>query len=153
MATITKNYKETVQTVSFTGTQTLASLANGEWTDASSAIDNTAGYPFADFEFVCTAVAFAGGTSAIELYIIPQVDGTNYANYNGGGTTTDEQENQQLYVGEFVTSGANEAQRLALRNVELPDGNFRVGLRNRGGADLAATGSTLKYRRWAYESA
>jgi hypothetical protein len=146
-------YKAAAQSVTFSGTRTLVSLADDEWTDLSDEIDNSVnGYLFADWEFVCTSVAFTGADSAIELYIVPSVDDTNYPDWTGDGIA-DEQEHNVHFVGAFTTSGATAAQRLTLRGIELPPGKFQVGVRNRGGVALAASGSTLKWRPWQYSSA
>lgn len=146
-------YKAEAQSVAFSGTRTLVSLADDEWTHLSDEVDNsTNGWLFSDWEFVCTSVAFTGADSAIELYIVPAVDGTNYPDWAGDGTT-DEQEQNVHFVGAFTTSGSTAAQRLTLRGIELPPGKFKVGVRNRGGVALAASGSTLKYRPWQYSSA
>lgn len=154
MTTTVKNYQETIQSVAFNGTQGLNSLTNNEWVNASDAIDNSAGYPFMDLELVLGSAAFGtGSNSHLEVYVIPQVDGSNYADYGSGNTTSDAPENQPLFVGTFKTSEATEAQRLALLNVPIPDGNFKIGLRSRATVTLASSGNTLKYRRWAYQTA
>lgn len=152
MTDVLKQYQGDAVSVAFSGTRTLVSLDNDEWTHLSDEIANSGNYPFADFEFVCTSVAFAGADSAIEVYLVPTVDGTNYPDWAGDGVT-DEQEHNVHFVGAFVTSGATAAQRLSLRDIELPAGKFKVGVRNRGGIALAASGSTLKYRPWVYKSA
>jgi len=146
-------YKDDAQSVVFSGTRTLVSLAIDEWTDLSDVINNGAnGYLFADWEFVCTSVAFTGADSAIELYLVPVVDGTNDPDWTGDGTTA-EQEHNVFFAGAFTTSGDTSAQRLTLRGIEMPVGKFKVGVRNMGGIALAASGSTLKYRPWQYSSA
>lgn len=139
-------YLATASTVSFSGTQTLASLADDEWTDPSDAIDNSSNlYPIADFELVLGSAAFTGADSAVHMYLIPSLDGTNYGDWTGNNTNT-HQEHEPYYVGSFTTSGATAAQRLILRDVPLPSGLFKVGVRNRSGVALAASGNTLKYR-------
>jgi len=146
-------YKAAAATVSFTGTQTLASLADGEFTNLSDAIDNSTNlYHFADFEFVCTSVVFTGTDSHIQLFLIPSVDGTNYGQWTGN-VTTNEQQNQPYYVGSFVTTGDTAAQRMTLRKVELPPGLWKCAVRNQGNVALAASGSTLKWRPWQLQAA
>ena len=67
---IHSGYKESAQSVVFSGTQQLASLAVDEYTDESDAIDNSSLlYLFADWEFVCTSVAFTA--TPYDLFIIP----------------------------------------------------------------------------------
>lgn len=152
MTDVLKQYQGDAVAVAFNGTRTLVSLANDEWTDLSDVITNSSQYPFADWEFVCTSVAFTGADSAIEVYVIPIVDGTNDPDWTGDGTA-DLQEQNVFFVGAFTTSGTTSAQRLSLRDIELPAGQFKVGVRNKGGIALAASGSTLKYRMWAWKSA
>jgi len=145
-------YKAEAVSVVFSGTQTLVSLTDNEWTDESDEINNTNGWLYSDWELVMTSVAFTTTDSAVELYIIPSVDGTNYPNWTGN-VTTDEPENSVHFVGSFATSQATEAQRLTLRGIELPPGKWKVGVRSRAGVSLAASGSTLKFRPWQYSSA
>ena len=152
MTDVLKQYQGDAVSVAFSGTRTLVSLAIDEWTHLSDEVTNTGNYPFSDWEFVCTSVAFTGADSAIELYLVPTVDGTNYPDWTGDGTAALQEQNVH-FVGAFVTSGTTAAQRLSLRDIELPAGKFKVGVRNRGGIALAASGSTLKYRPWVYKSA
>lgn len=153
MADITNSgYKASASTVSWTSNG-FDALTDNEWTDASDAIDNSTNkYMFADLEIVLGSAAFTGTDSAIEVYLIPSVDGTNYGDWAGGGTTTDEQENIQYFIGSVTTSGSTAAQRLIIRGVELPPGLYKYGIRNRGGVTLNAT-NTLKWRPWQYSSA
>jgi hypothetical protein len=53
----------------------------------------------------------------------------------------------------MTTTGAVGAQRMTLRAVNMPPGKFKFGIRSRAGVTLAASGNTLKYRRWNYASA
>ena len=135
------------QTVTFSGTRTLTSLADDEYTDESDEIDNGVSgvrWPLADFELALGSAAFTGTDSAVAMYILPSIDGTNFPDWTGDGIT-DEQENEQYYAGSFVTSGANAAQVLMLRNVQLPPGKFKIGVRNLSGVALAASGNALSY--------
>jgi len=128
-------------------------LTDNEWTDASDEINNSLGYMFADFEFNLGSAVFPAATdNAIELYIIPSVDGTNYPDWTGGGTINDEQENNQYFVGSVTILQGTAAFRGALRGVELPPGKYKIGIRNRAGVTLNAT-NTLKWRPWGYKSA
>ena len=150
---VLSGYKAAEQAVVFSGTQTLASLADGEWTSESDEIDNSSTkYAFADLTLVLASAAFTGTDSVVEIYLIPSVDGTSYPNWTGN-VTTDEQENNIHFVGSVTTSGATEAQELALRNVALPNGKFKFGVRNNSGVAFAASGNTLSWRPWQYASA
>lgn len=146
-------YKSAAVSVAWASGQTLDSLTDNEYTDASDAIDNSSNlYLFADIEIVLGSAAFTGTDSAIEVYLIPSVDGTNYANWTGNGTS-DEQENDTHYVGVVSTSGSTAAQRLVLRNIALPNGLYKYALRNRGNVTLASSGNTVKWRPYNYASA
>ena len=149
---VLSGYKAAAQAVVFSGTRTLVSLADDEWTDESDPIDNSSTkYMMADLRLVLASAAFTGTDSIVEIYLIPSIDDTNYPNWTGDGII-DEQENQIHFVGSVTTSGATEAQDLALRAVALPAGKFKFGVRNRGGIALAASGNTLSWRPWQYSS-
>jgi hypothetical protein len=153
MAITTKQYQEAIQTFTFNGTQTLNSLTDGEWTDESTnVINNAAGYPFADWELVVGSAAYGTGSySHFLLYLLPQPDGTNYADFIQGNTTNEAPEVEPYFAGAFHTTGTTAAQRLALLNTPLPDGNFIPLIRNQATASTPASGNTLKYRRWAWD--
>lgn len=139
-------YQSAAVTVVWTSGQDLDSLTDNEWTDESDAIDNSSNkYVFVDIELVLGSAAFTGTDSIIDLYLIPSVDGTNYADWTGN-VTSEEQENVAHHVGSFTTSGATAAQRLTLRNVRVPPGLYKYANRNTAGVTLAASGNTLKWR-------
>ena len=147
---ILSGYKEAAQTALSTG---LNSLADATWASLSSAIDNsTSKYMMMDIEVVLASAAFTGADSAVEIYVVPSVDDTNYPTFQESGTA-DEQENNQYYVGSVTTTGATAAQRMVLRNVACPNGLFKIGIRNQTGVAFAASGNTVKYRRHQYSSA
>jgi hypothetical protein len=145
-------YLATATSVAWTSGQTLDSALDNEWTDLSDAIDNSTNkYPFVDIEIVLASAAFTGTDSAIEVYLVPSVDGTNYGDWTGN-VTTDEQENNGYFVGSKLTSGATAAQRLTLRDIPLPNGLYKYGLRNRGNVTLGSSGNTVKWRPHSGES-
>ena len=148
-------YKAAAQSVTFSGTQTLVSLADNEWTSLSDAIDNSSTkYMLADLEVVLGSyTAGTTGDEAVEIYIVPSVDGTNYPDWTDN-VTTDQQENNQYFVGSITVKQSGAAtKRGTMRNVALPNGLFKFGVRNRTHASLAASGSTLKWRPHQYASA
>ena len=147
MADITlSGYKAAAAAVAWASGQDLVSLTDNEWTDLTDAIDNSTNkYMFSDIEIVLGSAAFTGTNSLLEVYLVPSVDGTNYPDWVGN-VTTDEQENEPYYVGNVVTSGTTAAQRLALRNIQLPNGLYKYGFRNRTNVTLAGSGSTAKWR-------
>jgi len=145
-------YKAALQGVVFSGTRTLVSLADNEWCDLSDAIDNSIGkYLFADLRLELGSAAFTGTDSAVEIYLLPSLDDTNYPDWVSDGIV-DEQENNIHFIGSVTTSGTTAAQDLIIRSVALPAGKFKFGVRNRGGVALAASGNTLSWRPWQYAS-
>ena len=129
--------------------------ANDTWSNLSAEFDNsTNGYMFMDIEVYLGSAAFTGADSAYEIYIVPSLDGANYpATVFDGSSTGDEQENNAYFVGSVTTSGATAAQRGVIRGVEIPNGKWKLGGRNRTNQTLAATGNTIKWRPWGYKSA
>lgn len=129
--------------------------ANDTWSNLSAEFDNsTNGYMFMDIEVYLGSAAFTGADSAYEIYVVPSVDGASYpAVVFDGSATGDEQENNAYFVGSVTTSGATAAQRGVIRGVEVPNGKFKIGGRNRTNQTLAATGNTVKWRPWGYKSA
>jgi len=148
---VNSGYKAEAQAVVFSGTRTLNALANDEWTDLSDAIDNSVSrYLYADFDIVLGSVVFAGADSALELYLVPAIDGTTYADWVGDGIVDEQQQNIH-FIGAVTTSGASGAQKLALRKIELPPGLWKLGVRNRTNIALHAT-NTISWRPWQFSS-
>jgi len=149
MTTLTvkkSGYLAAAAAVAFSGTQTLNSLTDNEWTDLSDEIDNSTNkYASVDLDLVLGSAAFTGADSGIEIYLIPCIDGTNYPTWTGN-TTSDKQENLPFFVGFILTTGTTAAQRGALLDVELPNGKYKWGCRNRGNVTLAGSGNTLSWR-------
>lgn len=150
MTTLTlSGYLATAASVTFSGTQTLDSLTDNEFTNWSDEIDNsTDKYMLADLYLVLGSAAFTGTDSGVEIFIIPTVDGTNYPTWTGNGTT-DEPENQSFIVAFLQTTGTTAAQAMvtpADAPVSLPQGKFRFGARNRANVTLAGSGNTLYWR-------
>jgi hypothetical protein len=147
MANLTRSgYLATATAIAWTSGQALDSLTDNEYTNASDEVDNSTNkYMFADVEIVLASAAFTGTDSGIEVYLIPSVDGTNYPTWTGNGTS-DEQENNGFFVGFVSTTGTTAAQRMVLRNVELPNGKYKWGFRNRGNVTLAGSGNSVSWR-------
>lgn len=149
MATWTERlsgYLATAISIAWDSGQTLNSAADNEYTDLSDEVDNSTNkYPRCDVEIVLASAAFSGADSGIEVYIIPSMDGTNYPTWTGNGTT-DEQENNGFFVGFATTTGTTAAQRMVLRDIELPNGKYKWAFRNRGNVALAASGNSASFR-------
>lgn len=145
-------YKAAAQAVVFSGTQQLNSLADNEWTDLSDAIDNSVNkYLFADLRLVLASAIFVGADSIVEVYIVPSINDAAYPSWTGD-IATDQQHNQQYFVGSFTTTGTTAAQDISLRNVALPPGLFKWGVRNKSGVAFAASGNFLYWRPWNWAS-
>lgn len=148
-------YLASAQSVTFSGTQTLASLADNEYTDLSDEIDNgTNKYPYADIEIVLGSAAFTGTDAGVEVYIVPSLDGTNFGDWTGN-TTTDQPGQGHYFVAFLPIIGTTAAKRVvssAQAQIELPQGKFKFGVRSRANVSLAASGNTLSWRPKSYDS-
>jgi hypothetical protein len=144
-------YKATAAAITWTSGQGVNSLTDNEWTDLSDEIDNSTNlYMLADLYLDLGSAAFTGTDSSIEIYLIPTVDGSTYPNWTGN-VTTDEQENNQYYVGEVYTSGATATQDIVIRNILLPNGKYKWGFRNRSNVTLNAT-NAIYWRPHQYQA-
>ena len=142
-------YKAAAQTALSTELNT---LTNDSWSALSAEIDNsTNGYMFADIEFDLSSITPTGADAAVELYLVPSIDDTQYPTYTETGSA-DEQENNQYFVGSVTLSLDAEIHIHTIRGIELPPGKFKFGIRNRSNVALGATGSTVKWRPWQYSS-
>lgn len=150
MATLTNSgYLADAITVAFTGAQTLASLADNEWTHLSDEVDNsTTKYAYADLDLVLGSAAFTGADAGMEVYVIPTVDGTNYPDWTGDATT--DAPGQMHYFAAFLPLAATTAAKRVVSSsqapVRLPQGKYKIGVRSRANVTLAASGNTLYLR-------
>ncbi len=124
-------------------TTELNSLANGSYTAASTAIDNTSNcYLFADFELVLAAQGSARSAGAtVSLYIVSSLDGTNYGDAPVSGTTS------PSVV--WSLDAATTARRLSgpeSKDVPIPPGKFKIYALNSTGQALAASANTVSIR-------
>lgn len=157
MATLKlSGYLTTAQTVAWTGaTQKIDSLTDNEWTDLSDEVDNsTDKYAFAQLDLVLGSAAFTGTDAGIEVYIVPTVNGTNYPDWSGNATT-DAPEQSHYFVALLPLKASTSAKRVVSSSqgpIELPQGKFRFGIRNRGNVTLAGSGNTLYWRPLSYDA-
>lgn len=157
MATLKlSGYLATAQAVAWTAaTQKIDSLTDNEWTDLSDEIDNSTNkYAYADFDLILGSAAFTGTDAGMEVYIVPTVDGTTYPDWTGNVTT--DAPGQAHYFADFLPLVASTAAKRVVSSsqasIELPNGKFKFGMRNRGNVTLAATGNTLYWRPRSYDS-
>lgn len=126
----------------------LNSLASATACSASSAQANKGSGKrdnLAQFEIYIAAQGTnrAAGAS-ISLYIIPEVDGTNYA------SITDECLNNYFAGSVSVDDGATAARYLVME-AKLPPSDWKAILYNGTGQAFASSGNTVKYRTFGYE--
>jgi hypothetical protein len=126
-----------VQTALSTELDSLASTGRA----ISGAIDNTDGAFFADLELCCTFAVAPTANLPVHVYVVPAVDGTNYADGDASVAPP-----PNLAVGSFAVRAVNTAQRLVLRGIPVPPYPFKLMVENQGGQALTASGHTLKYR-------
>lgn len=112
----------------------------------SSAIDNTSNldlYMDLRLEIKYTSSAPAAGIKVAEIYLLPSVDGTNYAE---GGTSVTPQSSLLVATLESRNGSTSAFEYLAALGIPIPPLNFKLCLVNTSGKTLAATGNTLKYQ-------
>lgn len=126
----------------------LNSLATATACSASSAQSNEGSGErdiLAQFEiYIATQGTNRSAGASIALYIIPEVDGTNYA------ATTDECLNNYLAGSVSVDDGATAARYLVM-DAKLPPSDWKAILVNSTGQAFASSGNTVKYRTYGYE--
>jgi hypothetical protein len=128
-------------------TTELNSLAASTGKAISAAIDNSSNLDlFDDLELVVTFATAPTANTIVEVYLVPAVDGTNYAD---GSTTVLPQ--ASLYVGGFQVRNVNTIQRMALRGISLPPGLFKYLVQNTTNQGFPASGSTLKRNAYQYQ--
>lgn len=119
----------------------LDSLANGSATAAGTAYDNTTNLDlWADFVLDVTFASNPTAGSTIDLYLIPSVDGTNYADSAVLPAS--------YLVGSFVLRAVSTAQKVALLRVPLLPGKAKFAAVNNSGQAFPASGSTVKLRTY-----
>jgi hypothetical protein len=119
----------------------LDGLGSGAKALGATAFDNAAsgsGFFWADFELNVTFGTAPTAGKVVELYLIPAMDGTNYA--DGSGTVDPE---IGLRAGGVAVRNVNTAQRLVFRNAALPPWKFKPLLKNGADQGFAASGNTL----------
>lgn len=154
MTDVVKKWITDWTAVAFNGTRTLVSLADNEWTHLSDEINNTAlgRAVFSDFHLTLGSLTPTGTDAAVELYLLPAGESDTYPDWTGDGTA-DLQEHNIHFVGSFPISTSASVKEQYVRDVEIPPGKFKLGVRNRANVALAASGSALYYRFWSHGSA
>ena len=125
------------------------SLSNGAYTAAGSTVDNlTDLYQYGEFELALASITTGSGAPYCALYLVKQIDGTNYE--DGGGSVAPPA--TALLATFPLRASVTGAQRVIVGNLLLPPAVFKPVLLDQSGVALAASGSTLKLRRYNEQS-
>ncbi len=121
-------------------TTELNSITSGSKTVVSSAYDNrTDEFLWADFEGVLATGITPGGSQTWEIFAIPTIDGTNYA--DGGSSVVP---SSGLLLGTLKFQAVTGQQRVIEPRLPIPPHSFKVMVRNNLNATLPAASNTLK---------
>lgn len=129
----------------------LNSLADGARA-VSGNIDNGTNLDLlldSELQVAYTSTAPSAGTIVADLYLVPTIDGTNYAEGSTGVTPQ-----ASLLVGSFESrNGSTSAiERLTVTGIPIPLGLFRLVLVNRSGRAFHASLNVLRYRTYKYQT-
>ena len=130
-------------------TTELNSLANNARAEGVI-FDNTVNrYLFADVELAVqfTVAPTSTGDLAIQLYMVPSIDGTNYA--DGGVNTAPGVES---FVTNFVLKSSTNAQRIPALRIPLDPFKYKPIIVNLSGQAFPASGSTIRIVAFNFES-
>lgn len=129
-------------------TSELDALGSYAYSAASAAIDNTANlYQYIWFEVYLDTLSPNAG-SYISIFLIPSLDGTNYA--DGGGAAVPP--SHTFVCSLDLSTGSATKRRVTPFAFECPPLKFKLVAQNGTTGALAASGNTLKYRL-GYEQA
>lgn len=146
MATLSKwNTPETISTVHSTS---LNALANGSFSAVSSAITNSTDLYFwmALYLHLASLTPTTGG--AVNVYLLPAVDGTIYV--DGGGSTAPPTE---TLCATFSLSTSASVKERARHGILIPPFDYKLVVENAAGVAFAGTLNTLGVRRYHEQQA
>lgn len=125
----------------------LNSLASDARAIASSAFNNeSARRPYGEMELSLTFASAPTAGGYVALYLVPSLDGTNFADGSGSVAPA-----ASLLAGVFPVRPTTSAQRLHLRGVPLPPLKFKAMLENKTDQAFASSGNTLGMRAYSDE--
>lgn len=131
-------YKEAAVTIFTTELNSLADGAN----KLSAAFDNSSNkYLFEDVVLLAKSVTTPTADAHAKLYILPAVDGTNYAE---GTDAIDPRDSNEVYTLQIRAAAADQYQ--VFRGVLIPPGLYKYLFMSEIGVAMAATLNTLKRR-------
>jgi hypothetical protein len=96
------------------------------------------GYIYSSYELIFATVAAPTKNEVVELYLLPALDGTNYAD---GDASTDP--SLSTFVGNFTTRATTAEQRAVILNKVTTPHNFKPLLKNELGAIIHNASGTL----------
>jgi hypothetical protein len=147
-------------TVTWTAYANIATSINGDATaptakalanaaqKCGNEIDNTSALAlYADFDLYWRGASAPAAGAYVALYLVPAVDGTNYA--DGADDTVTPPDT--AWVGSFPLRAVTTQQRVALRGVLLSPGKQKVVIINKSGQAATNTDNEniLKYRTYS----
>lgn len=128
-------------------TTELNSLATATASALGPAQDNSSNLDlYADFVLSVTFGTNPTANSTVDLYLLPAVDGTNYADAVVAATPA-----KNMLVGSFYVRAVTTAQLIAITNVPIPE-KFKMMVINNTGQTMAASANTVKYQSWHLQS-
>lgn len=143
MSTIQWTTPASIETVLSTELNSLASAAG-----AVSDVLTSDRKLYGDLELVVTFGTAPTDGSLVEVYVATRQDGTNFEDYATGASGYGPRAG---FVGGFPVRNVTTGQRIHLRQVVLPPVDFRIYVLNRTGQSMAASGNTVKLRRYTEE--
>lgn len=121
----------------------LNGLANLSFSAESAVIDNETGlYLFVDLELSLASFTPGSGSPYCAAWLVYSLDGTNYEKTPDG--SSGDKPPDAIFP---LEASVAQASRIVITNIPIAPLKFKVVLRNRSGASLAASGNTLNYRR------
>lgn len=145
MATTTQLWTAPEALVTALDNTQLASLGNGVISAASTAIiTNEADLQeFIELELVLASL-IPTGSPYVNVYLVKQIDGSNYEDLTASAT--------HAVIASFPFSTATAAKRVIAANIPIPPCSFKLAVENKAGVAFAASGNTLKYRRYSLKT-
>lgn len=129
----------------------LDALANNAGSALSAAVNQDTNLDlFGQCELSVDFVSAPTAESAVEVYAVPALDGTNYADYTSGASPV---ASLNHYAGSFVLKATTAAQRVTTRPFSLPGCDFKLAVINKSGQAFPASGSTVKLWTFKLKSA
>lgn len=92
--------------------------------------------------YVSSPLTASIGDAIARLYLIREIDGTNYEDYTTGASGGAQ---YSALVGTFG-AGSSSAQRMIIRGFDIPPGDYKAFLLNVSGQSFPASGNTVKIR-------